>query len=963
MLKITKLRVNHLENPIGFKLKGLSFSWITESSDSKTQTAAQIIIATDEYFNNVVYDSGKDETANSVSFMVELELAPRTRYFWRVQVWDELGNEALSDVAFFETGKLDEPWQGKWISPNTKENNHPVLRKLFHTNKKVVSARAYVAGLGLYEFYMNGEKVGNEYLSPGFHSYDFRVQYQTYDVTKYLDQGENAIGVMMGPGWFKGRIGFDGGYTNLYGDDYYFICELHVLFTDGSNEIVSTDESWKSEISPVVFSGIYDGEVYDARLELDGFSKTDFDESTWKPVRLSSDLRFGPLEERTSLPVVVIEERKPVKLIKTPKDEWVLDFGQIMTGWVSCKVNVKLGEEIKLTYGEIMQDECFYRENLRSAKAEFTYISGGEETLIRPHFTFYGFRYVKIEGFQEPIDTNSFTACVLMSEMEQIGTIETGNKAVNQLFQNALWSQKGNFLDVPTDCPQRDERLGWTGDAQIFSGTACFNTYSPAFFTKYMEDVNLEQSILDGSVPHTVPRLKPIPSNGFIDGHGASPWADVAVIIPWNLYLHYGDKNLLNNQYAGMKAWVDYCIKRDNADGGDKLIKSGFHFADWLGLDNYEDPNSYFGGTDPYYVASAFYYYSTNILSMAAEILGKTDDVKFYESQKDEIKKAIQREYFSPSGRSTIMTQTALVLAIFMDLVPEEQLQRCIKDLLNLIEKKNMHLDTGFVGTPFICRALSKMKCDDYAYHLLLNDDFPSWLYEVKMGATTIWERWNSVLEDGSISGTGMNSLNHYAYGSIVEWLYRDTCGFNPVMNKPGFKEIRIAPHPTNRLKRAKTVLKSSAGTYLSEWEVLGDGRLKFEIQVPFDAKATVLLPDADLNNVMINEKNAEGIQLDGFVEVTLYTGNYTIIYMPVKDYIAKFNLYVSLYKVLEHKEACGVLKQFVGEALKKEQQIVEDMKKHPLKKFLTNYQLFQYFNPEIIGTIEKELSKIVMPN
>jgi alpha-L-rhamnosidase len=963
MLKIKKLRVNHLENPIGFKLNGLSFSWITESSDSKKQTAAQIIIATDECFNNVVYDSGKDETANSVSFLAQLELTPRTRYFWRVHVWDELGNEGESKVSFFETGKLNEPWKALWISPSIKDDTHPILRKSLHTKNEIASARAYVTGLGIYEFYINGEKVGNEYLSPGFHSYDFHVQYQTYDITKYLQQGDNAIGVMMGAGWFKGRIGFDGGFSNLYGDDYYFIGEIHVSYTDGSSEIFCTDDSWKCEKSPVLFSGIYDGEIYDARLEKKGFSKPEFDDSAWKTVQLANNMRFGPLEERTSLPVVIIEERKPVKLIKTPKDELVLDFGQIMTGWVSCNVNLKLGEEIKLSYGEIMQEECFYRENLRTAKAEYTYISNGVETQIRPHFTFYGFRYVKMEGFHEPIDMNSFTACVLMSDMEQTGFIETGNKDVNQLFQNALWSQKGNFLDVPTDCPQRDERLGWTGDAQIFSGTACFNTYAPAFFTKYMEDVNLEQSTLNGSVPHTVPCLKPPHENGFIDGHGASPWADVAVIIPWNLYLHYGDKNLLKNQYAGMKAWVDYCIARDNGDGGYKLIKSGFHFADWLALDNLEDKESCFGGTDPYYVASAFYYYSTNILSLVAEVLGKSDDVKFYQKQKDEIKKAIQNEYFAPNGRSTIMTQTALVLAIFMDLVPEEQLQRCKKDLLRLIEKKNMHLDTGFVGTPFICRALTKMNCDDYAYHLLLNDDFPSWLYEVKMGATTIWERWNSVLEDGSMSGTGMNSLNHYAYGSIVEWLYRDTCGFNPVMNKPGFKEIVIAPRPTYQLKRAKAILNSSAGTYLSEWEVLDDGRLSFMIQVPFDTTAKIILPDANLGKVMINEKNAEGNQAQNNVEVSLEAGRYVILYMPEKDYIAKFNLNVSLFKVLEHKEASEILKQFVGEALEKEKQIVEDMKNLPLQKFLTNYRLFQYFNPEIISTIEDKLSKIAMTN
>lgn len=960
-MKVKNLKINHLTNPIGYRFDYVTASWVTESKIAKKQTAAQVIVSLDENFKNLVYDSGKDPNANSLSYVIPIEVEARSRYFWKVVVWNEKDEHVESKTAFFETGKMGEAWIGQWITPDLETDVHPLLRKEFTLTKKVKQARAYVTGLGIYELEINGSKVGDEFLMPGSHAYDFWVQYQTYDITNYLQIGENAVGSTLGNGWFKGRFGFDDGYHNLYGDRYYFICELRILFEDGSEKVISTDNTWKSHASNVLTSSIYDGEVIDARLLPQNWSIPNFDDSKWTGTLIQNPKKATNLQERLSPPIVIVEERKAVDIIITPKEEVVLDFGQIITGWVSFKSTLPAGKMIKLQYGEILQDGCFYRDNLRTAKAEFVYTSNGNEEIVRPHFTFYGFRYVKVVGI-EKINIDDFIACVVMSQMEETGRIETSNPYVNKLVENALWSQKGNFLDVPTDCPQRDERMGWTGDAQIFSGTACFNMYTPAFFRKYMQDLNFEQTLLDGSVPHIVPRIKLSHSDGFIDGHGASPWGDAAVIIPWTLYMHYGDKELLSEHYPGMKAWVDYIIKQDKIFGDKKLWLTGFHFADWLALDNKEQPHSPLGATDSYYIASVFYYYSTSLLAKAAKVLSLAEDMEYYEEWAKEIRKAIQAEYFSPNGRSTINTQTALITALFFNLLPLELEQRVGEDLLAKIKSNNMHLDTGFVGTPYICRALSKIGADDFAYRLLLNDDYPSWLYAIKMGATTIWERWNSVLPDGKISGSGMNSLNHYAYGSIVEWIYRDVCGLNPTEDFPGFKKVVICPHPNGRLKRAYAEVNTASGKYCSGWEILADGSLTYQIEIPFDCEAEIIFPDVSVEKIFINNNPLDLEQKGKDVKAIFTSGIYEIAYSPDRDYKHRYSLIDSMETLLGNEETNAVLNKYAKGVFENKADMVEVMKKQSAEAFFSNYQLFQYYEPTTVGDIQYELEQIEVP-
>jgi len=913
-MKVSQLRCNHVDNPLGFELDRLSLSWITEVGDrtSKFQQSARVEIAYDTNFEQMVHDSGQQQHIDSLAYQPEVQLKPRTRYYWRVTVWGDAGDVATSEIAWFETAKMNEPWQGKWITPELDQETHPLMRKLFQLPNDVSSnlqkARIYLCGVGLYELEMNGQRVSEEYLAPGYHSYDYWLQYQTYDVTELLANGDNAIGVALGNGWYKGRFGFEEGLDKWFGDSFALLAELIVTLNDGTEIIVATDTTWRSAPGPVQFSNIYDGEIYDATKEIANWSHSSIDDQAWHGVR-ETTVNTERLQARLNLPIKIMEQCKPVEIIHTPAGETVLDFGQIMTGWVSFKTSASEGSKIHLQYGEILQEDNFYRDNLRTAKAEFIYIANGSEVKVRPHFTFFGFRYVKVQGFEGELKAEDFTANVVHSELVQTGSIETSNPLVNRLFLNALWGQKGNFLDVPTDCPQRDERMGWTGDAQVFAPTACFNMYSPAFYTKYMTDLREEQLRLGGSVPFTVPSIRR--HDGVFGGKfdGSAAWGDAATVIPWTLYVNYGDKELLRSQFQTMKGWVDYIKGIDEASGGRRLWTEGFHFGDWLALDG-KDPKSPFGGTDEYYIASAYYCYSAQLVAKAAEVLGENELAGQYATLAEEIKAAMLNEYFTPSGRIAIATQTAMIVALYMNIVPEHMRERVVQDLQAKLAKDNMHLTTGFVGTPYLCLVLSEHDATEAAYTLLLNDDYPSWLYAVKLGATTIWERWNSVLADGSISDTGMNSLNHYAYGSIAQWMYQHMCGINPVAEAPGYRKILLSPKPSSKLNYAKASFQSPSGLIESGWSLGEDGSLTYRFTVPFNTTAEVVLPDAELAGVTVNGaalqevgrqenggagagqqvavQQAEliGQQQGNKVSFALTAGSYAVRYMPTRSYV-----------------------------------------------------------------------------
>lgn len=906
---IKRMQTNRITNPLGFTLGSPRLSWITEAGDSgaKSQAAAQVQVAADAHFSQVLFDSGKRADIDSLAFPLPLKLEPCTRYYWRVKVWADTGEQSQSDVAWFETAKLDQPWQAEWITPDWEDKKvHPLLRRTFALPSEAVSARVYATGLGLYELEINGKRVGNEHLTPGYNAYDKWIQYQTYDVTGLLQTGENAIGAMLGNGWYKGQFGFDGGKDCIYGDTFALLCEIVVQCKDGSIQVIGTDGSWKATAGPVMNSGIYFGEIFDANRQIAGWSLPGLDDRAWSGVR-PIDIGFDRLEARRGLPILVKEELKPVEVIHTPAGETVLDMGQNMVGWLRLKVNAPKDTEIFIQFGEILQDGNFFRDNLRSAQAEYHYISDGKPAVVEPHFTFYGFRYAKVSGWPGEINPADVTGCVVYSDLTQTGKIETSHPLVNRLFLNALWGQKGNFLDVPTDCPQRDERMGWTGDAQVFSGTALYNMDTAAFFAKYGYDMLREQEDRGGMVPMVVPANK-------MPGGGSSAWGDAATIVPWNVYLHTGDKAILEQQFESMKGWVDFIKGVDEKSGGQRLWTVGFHFGDWLALDG-DDPKSPMGGTPEDFISSAYYYYSTSLVAKAAMVIGKEEISLQYSKLAEEIRSAIQAEYFSPRGRIGINTQTAMILALFLDLVPVEHRKRLENTLRAKLQKDHFHLKTGFVGTPYFCRVLSEHGSNDLAYRLLLNEDYPSWLYAVKMGATTIWERWNSLLPDGKISDLTMNSFNHYAYGSIMEWIYRNVAGLNPVEEHPGFRRVRLVPQPDNHLDWVKVNLESAAGRYESDWAIQPDGELTFHFQVPFNASALLKLPDALLEDVKVNGAplvvSGLSARQDGSgIQVELLAGSWDFSYQPTRSYLRRLSSHSSLDELFGNPQAKEAITQ-----------------------------------------------------
>lgn len=860
-MKICHLKVNHLVNPMGYDLPEPTISYVVEETEAKKQARAQVLVAKDEAFTDLVYDSGEKEDIVSTAYVLPFTTELETRYYWKVKVWADNGEAAESDAAWFETAKGGE-WKADWITPSLPKDVQAVLFKDVEIEKPVKKARMYMVGLGVYELYLNGEKQGDEVLLPGLCDFDTWIQYQTYEMK--LIEGKNHIEIVLGDGWYKGWYGLRKTSEN-YGDRLAAIAELHITYEDNTEEIICTDPSWKARKSRVVYSGIYPGEVFDMTLDTSEVFATEI-----------IDLDKKKLSPRLSPAITIHERLKPIEVIHTPAGETVLDMGQNMVGWLSFRCKASKGTKLFFQFGEILQDDNFYNENLRTAKAEFTYISDGVEREVRQHFTFYGFRFVNVVGWDGEPDPEDFRGLVIHSEMEELGNIETSDPLVNQLVHNAKWGQKGNFLDVPTDCPQRDERYGWTGDAQIFSGTASFNMDTYAFYTKFGKDVYAEQLKLNGSVPDVVPVAN-------YQGDASTAWGDAATIIPWNVYLHYGDKGILIRQYDSMKAWVDYMRREDEKYGNKYLWQSGFHYADWLALDGNVEGGVY-GATDPFLICSGYYYYSTNIVAKTAKILGKEEDAAYYGSLAEKIHDAFVNEYFTPTGRLCVNTMTAHVVVLYMGLTPDFAYEKTCAGLLELLKKNKYHLNTGFVGTPYLCPVLSQNGMNDIAYRLLMEKGFPGWLYEVLMGATTVWERWNSVMPDGKISGTGMNSLNHYSYGSIVEWMYRNMLGIQPSEEAAGFKKFKIAPTPNYQIQWAKASLRSASGMIRSEWAIEGK-ELHFTVTVPFDTEALIVLPDASADVIISQTEWKDGIlsvvQAGKNVEVTAAAGTYTFCYEP----------------------------------------------------------------------------------
>ena len=818
------MKVNHLTNPLGFFLSRTVFTWKVKEAKGKKQEWARIRIAADEAMQDPLYDSGEDREADSQGTRVKLVLSPRTRYYWTVTVHSDADEEATSAVQRFETAKMEEPWQARWITCDSKESRHPIFHKdIAPADGKVVSrARLYICGLGLYEAFYNGERIGDEYLTPYCNDYNEWIQYQTYDVTEVLQEaGELAI--HLGNGWYKGRFGFwsHGQTTGFYGSEWKLIAELVIDYADGTSETIGTNDSWTVTRSNLTFSNIYDGEHRDDTL------------SALPPEQAAvCEAPAGELTARLSLPVRKQETLKPAELIHTPAGELVFDLGQEITGIFRLRVKEPAGTKIHIQTGEILQEGNFYRENLRGALSEYWYTSDGTERIIEPHFTFYGYRYVKVDGVSH-LDVNDFEGIVLYSEMDRTGSVQTGHALVNQLISNVRWGMVGNFLDVPTDCPQRDERMGWTGDAQAFAPTAMYLYDTYAFYTKYLYDMKKEQAALGGKIPDVVPSCKVETC--------ACVWGDASCIIPWHMYVVYGDKSILEDQFESMRDWVEYIRRIDGDDHGWRRNRG---FGDWLALDNPKGgAEETLGATDEEFIAGIYYANSADIVAKSAAVLGKMKEAEEYGALAQRLFREVRQEYYSVTGRCCIKTQTALLLTLKYHLSDNIELTK--EQLTKLFEDNNWKLTTGFVGTPLLGNVLTDNDMTDLAFRLLLNEEYPGWLYEVKLGATTVWERWNSLLEDGTISGISMNSMNHYAYGSVLEWIFRHVAGINEINTEPGSRHMEICPQLCPELGKVSGSYDSPAGEYLCSWELTDDRHVTVRLTVPFGCTADVKLPMA----------------------------------------------------------------------------------------------------------------------
>ena len=837
------VRIEHLRETLGIGTAQPRLSWMINTESREWHQSAYEIESYDAS-GKLREQTGKVESDQSV--LVPWPFAPlssREQLTVRVRVWGKDGNVSeWSDAVSLEAGLLStSDWTARFITPTrdedtSKSNPSPYLRREFELRAGIKSARLYITSLGVHETELNGNAVSDHVLSPGWTVYDQRLRYQTFDVTGILNEGRNVLSAVLGDGWFRGRIGFEKGKRNIYGEQLALLAQLEIQYTDGSSERIITDDAqaWRAAIGPILMNSIYDGETYDARLEHSGWTMPGFDDSAWSGVR-AVDWDLKTLEAPLGPPVRRIEKIAPVSITRSPSGKTIVDFGQNLVGWLSIKVKGTAGRTVTLRHAEVLEHGELGTRPLRFAEATDRYtLRGGETETWEPRFTFHGFRYVEVNDWPGDLNPQDLSAVVLHSDLERTGWFESSDKLLNQLHENVVWGMRGNFLDVPTDCPQRDERLGWTGDLQVFSPTASFLYDVSGFLQSWLKDLAVEQRKAGGAVPYVIP-------NALGDNFGgAAAWADAATVVPWVLYQRFGDKGILADQFESMRAWVDHIA---SVAGASHLWDTGFQFGDWLDPTAPPDKPAQ-ARTDKVIIASAYFVHSADLTARAAEVLGRTDDQKKYLTLAAEVRAAFAREYITPSGRLMSDAETAYSLALVFDLLPTaEQRQRAGDRLNELVCESSYHIRTGFVGTPIISDALCSTGHYVTAYRLLMQQECPSWLYPVTMGATTVWERWDSMLPDGSINPGEMTSFNHYALGAVADWMHRTIGGLTPT--EPGYRRMEICPRPGGGITHAQARHLTPYGLAESAWKI-EDGKFHLDVIIPPNTSALVTLPGGD---------------------------------------------------------------------------------------------------------------------
>lgn len=853
MNKVYGLQCEYKKNPTQLDIKKPRFFWKIDADGRDIVQTEWELTVWEEKSNKIVWH--KCEQSNK-TVHIEYEgkdLIENKKYRWTVKCKLNDGRVLIPEEdAYFETGIWNEKiWDGIWIGKKDRQElgNCPFFRKSFELDQLHDRAKLFISACGLYELSVNG-KVLNEYLfTPGWTKYDHHQQYLSYDITKLLVKGENVIGVRLGDGWFNGEISFNH-QTHVYGKDISFAAVL-ILEQEEEQTLITTDDTWKTSDSGIISSTMYNGEKYDLTKEAFNWNCPGFDDNSWKmadQMKNADGKMTAMVNEGTKCCGVVT----PVALLHTPNGDTLIDMGQNMTGWVRITVDGNEGDIVHIKHCEILDKEGnFYSKNLRLAMQEDEYVLRQGTNVLEPHFTFHGFRYIKIIKFPGEIRKEYFEGIVLHTAMEQTIQFKSSNKMVDQLQHNLLWGQKGNFLDVPTDCPQRDERLGWTGDAQVFCRTACYNFGADAFFTKWLEDLKAEQ-YENGAVPFVVPDVLPkdwgfLLEAGLGSGHTSAAWGDAVTICPWTLYQQFGDIRILELTYESMKKYIQYIYDgSDHGSGNPYIWDWGPQLGDWLALDNEE--GSYRGATDETFIATAYYAFSTDIVRQCANLLNREKDETYYTDLYLKIKEQFKLTYMK-DGEIQINTQTAQIVPLYFELLDGAEIEKAIDKLVLLLNDNKNHLTTGFVGTPYLCHVLSQYGHSELAYTLLLQEDFPSWLYQVQKGATTIWEHWDGQKPDGSFWSDNMNSFNHYAYGSIGEWLYRCVAGINTDVKEPGFEHIIIRPQSDQRLTEVSCEYESIRGKIESGWKRI-ENIVKYTIKIPANTRATIYLEDGSIKQV-----------------------------------------------------------------------------------------------------------------
>ncbi|GAA4095969.1 glycoside hydrolase family 78 protein [Actinomadura miaoliensis] len=833
-MRITDLRFEHHREPLGIGERAPRLSWLVGGAPPGWRQAAYQVRALAE--DGAVAWCGErveDDESNLVAWPGP-RLASRQRLAVQVRVWGSGGATGWSDPRPVEAGLLDPgDWTARLISPAGAHPAVPAFRREFVVGGEVRRARLYVTAHGVYRLWLNGTEVGDHVLPPGWTSYRHRLRYQTHDVTGLLRPGPAALGALVAEGWFRGRLGFSGGRRNIWGDRGALLAQLEIVYASGGGQVVGTDGAWRTAASAITEAGLYDGETCDARLMWDGWTSPRFDDAGWAAVRAEA-VDAARLVAPTGPPVRRTELVRPVSVGRSPGGRVIVDFGQNVVGRLRIRPRGPAGTRIVLRHAEVLEDGELALRPLRGARAEDAFVlrGTGEAEEWEPSFTFHGFRYAEIQGWPGEPDADDVTAVVCHSDMRRTGWFECSEPLLNRLHDNVVWSMRGNFLDVPTDCPQRDERLGWTGDLQVFAPAGSFLYDCAGVLTSWLRDVLAEQTASPSGTP---PLTVPDPAMGWDTAQAG--WGDVVTLAPWTLYERFGDVEVLRRGYPGMTAWVDRVAEL----AGPSCVWDGqFHLGDWL--DPAAPPDRPAAGrTDGALVATAYFARSAETVARVAALLGRDEDAGRYAELAARVRRAFADEFVSPNGRVAGDSQTAYALALRFGLLPSAaQRERAGRRLAELVHAGGYRVGTGFAGTPLIADALEDAGETQLAYRLLLERGCPSFLYPVTMGATTVWERWDALLPDGRLNPGEMTSFNHYAPGAIVDWLHRSVAGLAPAA--PGYRRILVRPRPGGGLTYARAVHDTPYGTASAGWSLDGD-RLEVRVVVPPNASAVVVAP------------------------------------------------------------------------------------------------------------------------